>query len=121
MKRRAAATGLGPTSIEDHPPGLLTAGKGMKETPMSIAVQPWGVKRLAPYPTTVRYPFTRTEVDPETQTTRYFDAVGRTVDMTAGHGSSQSTSSPTSTGADGGGSQPPAPADSDALEDHVPD
>lgn len=121
MKRRAADTALVATAVEGHPPGLLAPGRKIKETPMSTAVQPWGVKRLAPYPTTVRYAFTRTEIDPETQTTRYFDATGRTIDMTGGHGTSQSTSSPTSTGADGGGSQPPAPADSDALEDHVPD
>ncbi|MFK0217965.1 putative ATP-grasp-modified RiPP [Streptomyces vinaceus] len=88
---------------------------------MSVAVQPWGIKRLAPYPNTVAYPFTRTELDADTQTTRYFNASGQPVDMSGGHGTNQSTSSPTSTGADGGGAQPPAPADADALEDHVPD
>ncbi|KOX16582.1 MULTISPECIES: putative ATP-grasp-modified RiPP [unclassified Streptomyces] len=88
---------------------------------MPVAVKPWGLQRLAPYPNTVHYPFARTEIDAETQTTSYFDTAGQRVDMGGGHGTNQSTSSPTSTGADGGGSQPPAPADSDALEDHVPD
>lgn len=83
-------------------------------------VRPWGASRLAPYPHTVAWPFTRTEIDPVTQMTVYFDTDGRTVDM-SGHGSSQSTSSPTATGSDGGGAQPPPPSDSDALEDHVPD
>lgn len=121
MKRRAEAIDLGSTAVEGRLPGLLTASRSIKETSMSIAVQPWGVKRLAPYPNTVRYPFTRAEIDPETQTTRYFDAAGRAVDMSGGHGTNQSTSSPTSTGADSGGSQPPVPADSDALEDHAQD
>ncbi|MFC8825553.1 putative ATP-grasp-modified RiPP [Streptomyces sp. NPDC057137] len=82
--------------------------------------QPWGTGRLAPYSSTVELPYTRTEIDAATQTTRYFDASGHCVDMD-GHGTNESTSSPTATGADGGGAQPPAPADSDALEDHVPD
>ncbi|MFI8515068.1 putative ATP-grasp-modified RiPP [Streptomyces sp. NPDC085460] len=82
--------------------------------------RPWGATRLAPYPHTVTWPFARTEIDPVTQTTLYFDAEGRAVDM-SGHGTNQSTASPTATGSDGGGAQPPPPSDSDALEDHVPD
>ncbi|MFI1884889.1 MULTISPECIES: putative ATP-grasp-modified RiPP [Streptomyces] len=90
---------------------------------MGTAVQPWGTRRLAPYPTTVELPFTRTEIDPETQTTRYLDATGQLVEMgeDGKHGTNKATASQTATGADGGGPQPPAPADSDALEDHVPD
>ena len=75
---------------------------------------------MAPYAHTIELPFTRTEIDPATQTTRYFDVDGRRVEM-GEHGTSTSTSSPTATGADGGGSQPPQPADADALEAHVPD
>ncbi|ROQ66898.1 putative ATP-grasp target RiPP [Streptomyces sp. 840.1] len=121
MKRRPEAIGLDPATIGDHLPGLVAASQRIEETPMSIPVQPWGINRLALYPNTVRYPFTRTEIDPETQATRYFDPAGRAVDMSSAHGTNQSTASPTATGSDGGGSQPPAPADSDALEDHVPD
>ncbi|MFF0446489.1 putative ATP-grasp-modified RiPP [Streptomyces sp. NPDC004609] len=90
---------------------------------MGIAVQPWGTKRLAPYPTSVQLPYTRVEIDPETQTARYFDVSGQRVEMGEGgkHGTNKATASQTATGADGGGSQPPAPADTDSLEDHVPD
>ncbi|MEU8761019.1 putative ATP-grasp-modified RiPP [Streptomyces sp. NPDC048659] len=87
---------------------------------MATAVQPWGTGRLALYPNTIELPYTRTELDPDTQTTRYFDADGRRVDM-GEHGTSTSTSSPTSTGSDGGGAQPPAPMDADSMEDNVPD
>lgn len=88
--------------------------------PAESPVKPWAVRRLASYPDPVELPPTRTGIDAETQTTRYFDAHGQRVEM-GGHGTNRSTSSPTATGADGGGAQPPAPADSDALEDHVPD
>jgi putative ATP-grasp target RiPP len=87
---------------------------------MATAVQPWGTSRLALYPNTVELPYTRTELDAASQTTRYFDTSGQPVEM-GGHGTSQSTASPTATGADGGGAQPPAPADADSLEDNVPD
>lgn len=86
---------------------------------MSVAGQPWGAKRLAPCPNTVHHPFTRTETEPGTQTALCSDTAGQRVGMSGGHGTNQPTSSPTSTGADGGGPQPPAPAD--ALEDDVPD
>lgn len=90
---------------------------------MGIAAQPWGARRLAPYPTSVIRPFTRIELDPEKQTAVYFDAAGRRVEMGSDgrHGTNRATASQTATGADGGGPQPPKPADTDALEDHVPD
>ncbi|WP_405820969.1 putative ATP-grasp-modified RiPP [Streptomyces sp. NBC_00838] len=91
-----------------------------KTAPAESPLKPWAIKRLASYPDPVELPYTRTGIDATTQTTLYFDADGQPVEM-AGHGTNQSTSSPTATGADGGGAQPPAPADSDALEDHVPD
>lgn len=85
-----------------------------------MPVTPWGLSRLAPYPQVVELPYARTEIDAASQTTRYFDLGGRPVTM-GGHGTSQSTSSPTATGADGGGGQPPAPSDADALEDNASD
>ncbi|MDV9189569.1 putative ATP-grasp-modified RiPP [Streptomyces sp. SR27] len=87
---------------------------------MATAVQPWGMGRLAPYPHTIEFPFARTEIDPDSQVTRYFDADGRRVEMGT-HGTNNSTSSSTSTGADGGGAQPPAPADSDSIDDTASD
>ena len=56
------------------------------------------------------------ELDAETQTTRYYDADGQPVEM-GEHGTSNSTARSSQTGADGGGAQPPAPADSDLVED----
>ncbi|MFH8614727.1 putative ATP-grasp-modified RiPP [Streptomyces sp. NPDC017979] len=90
---------------------------------MGTSAQPWGVRRLAPYPTSVVLPFAQVEIDPETQTAAYFDESGRRIDMGEGgkHGTNRATASQTATGADGGGPQPPKPADTDALEDHVPD
>lgn len=87
---------------------------------MTTAVQPWGMSRLSLYPDTIELPYVRAEIDDASQTTRYFDRSGRPVEM-GEHGTSQSTASPTSTGADGGGAQPPAPADTDSLEDNVSD
>ncbi|MFB7936153.1 putative ATP-grasp-modified RiPP [Streptomyces sp. NPDC056049] len=98
----------------------VSAGRPGRDHAPREHARPWGASRLAPYPHPLTWPFTRTEIDPVTQTTLYFDAEGRAVDM-SGHGTNQSTSSPTATGSDGGGAQPPPPSDSDALEDHLPD
>ncbi|MFH8748211.1 putative ATP-grasp-modified RiPP [Streptomyces rimosus] len=73
---------------------------------------PWGLRRMAPYPSFAPA-YARTELDPETQTARYFDAEGRPVLM-PGHGTSTGTNPPTNTGnpsdgagggGDGGGDQ----------------
>lgn len=113
-------SGIEWTTAAGNIQSVVTTGRPSRDRTVRERVRPWGANRLAPYPHTVTWPFTRTEIDPVTQMTVYFDADGRTVDM-SGHGSSQSTSSPTATGSDGGGAQPPPPSDSDALEDHVPD
>ncbi|MGW1762741.1 putative ATP-grasp-modified RiPP [Streptomyces sp. NPDC002073] len=84
---------------------------------MTTAVAPWGTTRLALYPSITEVPYVRTEIDPDTQATRFFDANGNRVEMGGEHGSGTATANQTSTSADGGGKNPPPPADSDLTED----
>lgn len=65
---------------------------------------PWGLRRMAPYPAFAPG-YTRTELDPVTQTARYFDAAGQPV-MMPGHGTSTGTNPPTNTGNPSDGSGP---------------
>ncbi|GGN91836.1 hypothetical protein GCM10011579_089080 [Streptomyces albiflavescens] len=69
----------------------------------AASLVPWGVRRMAPYPA-FDPGYARTELDPATQTARYFDAVGQPV-MMPGHGTSTGTNPPTNTGnpSDGAG------------------
>ncbi|MFB7291106.1 putative ATP-grasp-modified RiPP [Actinacidiphila glaucinigra] len=64
---------------------------------------PFGVSRMAPYPATAPA-YAHAELDPATQTTRYFDARGGIVEM-PGHGTSTGTAPSTGTGnpSDGAG------------------
>ncbi|GAV42267.1 putative ATP-grasp-modified RiPP [Streptomyces acidiscabies] len=78
---------------------------------------PWGVRRLALYPDVTQVPYARTELDPATQTTRYFRADGTHVDIGNKHGTGTTTAGQTSTSSDGGGPNPPPPSDSDLTED----
>ncbi|MFH8790021.1 putative ATP-grasp-modified RiPP [Streptomyces roseoverticillatus] len=57
---------------------------------------PWGLRRIAPYPPFEAPEYTRVELDPATQTTRYLDATG-TVVAAPGHGTSSGTNPPTGT------------------------
>ncbi|MCT9090570.1 putative ATP-grasp-modified RiPP [Streptomyces sp. ASQP_92] len=77
---------------------------------------PWGVQRLALYPDVTPVPYARTEIDPETQVTRYLDADGNRIEM-AGHGTGTTTANQTSTSSDGGGPNPPPPSDEDLTDD----
>ncbi|MGC9441626.1 putative ATP-grasp-modified RiPP [Streptomyces sp. WG5] len=63
---------------------------------------PWGVRRMAPYPSPAPG-YARALLDPATQTTRYFDADGRVMEM-GGHGTSTGTNPATGTSPDGNGS-----------------
>ncbi|MEV7441025.1 putative ATP-grasp-modified RiPP [Streptomyces sp. NPDC091204] len=74
------------------------------------------MNRLALYPSITDVPYTRTELDAETQTTLYFDANDNRVEM-GEHGTSTATANATSTSSDGGGPNPPPPADSDLTDD----
>ncbi|MDI3386483.1 putative ATP-grasp-modified RiPP [Streptomyces sp. B-S-A8] len=77
---------------------------------------PWGVRRLALYSDVTQVPYVRTDMDPDSQSTRYFDANGNRIDM-GGHGTGTSTANQTATSADGGGPNPPPPADTDLTSD----
>lgn len=77
---------------------------------------PWGVQRLALYPSITQVPYVQTELDPDTQTTRYLDATGNPIEM-GKHGTGTSTANQTSTSSDGGGPNPPPPSDSDLTSD----
>lgn len=68
----------------------------------AITPAPWGVRRMAPYPA-MAPSYARAELDPTTQTTRYFDAGGGVLEM-PGHGTSTGTNPATGTSPDGNGS-----------------
>jgi putative ATP-grasp target RiPP len=76
-------------------------------------VRPWGADRLAPYPTTVKLPFTTVTIDPTTQTGVFHDHLGQVVEM-GKHGTSSSTETSTSTNLD---SQPDQGHDQDSQQD----
>ncbi|MDI3407907.1 putative ATP-grasp-modified RiPP [Streptomyces cavernicola] len=84
--------------------------------PSVSTTAPWAVRRLALYPDITQVPYVRTELDPETQVTRYIDANGHRVHM-GGHGTGTSTANQTATSSDGGGPNPPPPADTDLTPD----
>ncbi|WP_030897930.1 putative ATP-grasp-modified RiPP [Streptomyces sp. NRRL F-5126] len=67
-----------------------------------LTAQPWGLRRLTEYPPADAPQHTRVELDPETQTSRYFNASGAPV-MAPGHGTSSGTNPPTGTSPDGHG------------------
>lgn len=62
--------------------------------------RPWGVGRLAPYPTTIARPHATVSIDPETQLGTFLDHAGRVVEM-GKHGTSSGTETSTSTSSDG--------------------
>ncbi|MBT2468935.1 putative ATP-grasp-modified RiPP [Streptomyces sp. ISL-66] len=57
---------------------------------------PWGLRRMTPYPAQAPS-YGRVELDPVTQTGRYFDATGAVMEM-PGHGTSSGTNPSTNTG-----------------------
>ncbi|SBT90470.1 putative ATP-grasp target RiPP [Streptomyces sp. DI166] len=69
----------------------------------AVTPPPWGVRRMAPYPT-MAPGYARAEIEPTTQTTHYFDADGRVLEM-GKHGTSTGTNPATNTGnpSDGAG------------------
>ncbi|MEU0274914.1 putative ATP-grasp-modified RiPP [Streptomyces sp. NPDC006307] len=74
---------------------------------------PWASRRLRPYPTTVKLPFSTVEIDPATQLGVFRDRHGRVVDM-GRHGTSSATETSTSTNLD---SQPDQGHDQDNQQD----
>lgn len=80
---------------------------------MTTAVRPWGVGRLAPYPTVTRRPHVSVALDPDTQLGVYADHAGRVVEM-GKHGTSQGTETNTTTNTD---SAPDQGHDQDSEQD----
>ncbi|WP_028810957.1 putative ATP-grasp-modified RiPP [Streptomyces flavidovirens] len=78
-----------------------------------IPARPWGVGRLAPYPTTVRRPHATVTIDPGTQTGVYRDRLGQVVEM-GRHGTSSGTETSTTTNSD---SAPDQGHDQDSQQD----
>ncbi|WHM36330.1 putative ATP-grasp-modified RiPP [Streptomyces sp. BPTC-684] len=107
-----APTTEAPTTTAEVEPNAPSS----QAPPQQGALTAWGFTRLALYPNSVALPYSRTELDPETQTSLYYDTAGAPVEM-GKHGTNNATAQSTSTGSDGGGSQPPAPSDSDVIED----
>ncbi|MGD6753409.1 putative ATP-grasp-modified RiPP [Streptomyces sp. BH105] len=66
-----------------------------------ITPRPWGTRRFVPFPA-VEGEHTRVEIDPATQTGRYFNAAGVPV-ASPGHGTSSGTNPSTGTSPDGQG------------------
>ncbi|MFE9254001.1 putative ATP-grasp-modified RiPP [Streptomyces sp. NPDC006879] len=64
------------------------------------AVRPWGVGRLAPYPTTIPRPHASISIDPDTQLGVFRDHAGRVIEM-GKHGTGTGTETKTSTSSDG--------------------
>ncbi|MGW3402077.1 putative ATP-grasp-modified RiPP [Streptomyces zhihengii] len=62
---------------------------------------PWGLRRMAPFPATSPA-YAKVELDPVTQTGRYYDADGEVLEM-PGHGTSTGTTPSTGTSPDGQG------------------
>ncbi|MFB7271783.1 putative ATP-grasp-modified RiPP [Streptomyces sp. NPDC056244] len=65
---------------------------------------PWGLRRMAPYPA-MAPGYARAEIDPTSQTARYFDRDGQGMEMPA-HGTSTGTNPATNTGNPSDGSGP---------------
>ncbi|MFF5547524.1 putative ATP-grasp-modified RiPP [Streptomyces olivaceoviridis] len=62
---------------------------------------PWGLRRMAPYPT-MTPAYARAVLDPATQTTVFYDHLGQVMEM-PGHGTSTGTQPSTGTSPDGNG------------------
>ncbi|MEU0698521.1 putative ATP-grasp-modified RiPP [Streptomyces niveus] len=77
-------------------------------------VAPWGLRRIAPYPSVEIPDYARVELNPTTQTSRYFDASGAPT-MAPGHGTSSGTNP--ATGTTGQGDRNSDTPDSDTGND----
>ncbi|WP_236240302.1 putative ATP-grasp-modified RiPP [Streptomyces sp. CC228A] len=72
---------------------------GMGALPELSVASPWGVGRLAPYPTTTRLPHATVAIDPVTQLGVFRDRDGQVVEM-GKHGTSSGTETSTTTNSD---------------------
>ncbi|MER6712547.1 putative ATP-grasp-modified RiPP [Streptomyces sp. NPDC006386] len=77
-----------------------------------ITARPWGLGRMAPYPT-MAPEHTHAELHPVTQTARFYDRAGQVIEM-GKHGTSTGTSPATGTSPDGDGTSPDTDTGSDS-------
>ncbi|MFJ3194708.1 putative ATP-grasp-modified RiPP [Streptomyces griseoviridis] len=82
-------------------------------TTVTSDARPWGVGRLAPYPSVAERPHASVTVDPDTQLGRYLDRDGRPVEM-GKHGTGKGTETKTTTNSD---SAPDEGHDQDSEQD----
>ncbi|MCX4739046.1 putative ATP-grasp-modified RiPP [Streptomyces antibioticus] len=71
----------------------------MQSATRTVETRPWGVRRLGPYPATLKMPFTSVTIDPDTQTGVFRDGDGLVVEM-GKHGTSSATATTTVTNLD---------------------
>ncbi|MFD3558791.1 putative ATP-grasp-modified RiPP [Streptomyces sp. NPDC058686] len=79
----------------------------------AASARPWGARRLAPYPATVRLPHATVMIDPVSQVGVYRDRDGHVVEM-GQHGTSSGTETSTTTNSD---SAPDQGHDQDSQQD----
>ena len=77
-----------------------------------VTARPWGLGRMAPYPT-MAPAYARAELDPATQTARFYDDAGQVLEM-GKLGTSPGTSPTTGTSPDGDPSSPDSDTGSDS-------
>lgn len=63
-------------------------------------VRPWGLRRMEYYPHAIPAAHIRVQLDPQTQTGLYLDALGQVIEA-GRHGTGTDTNSPTGTSTDG--------------------
>lgn len=80
-----------------------------------LTAAPWGLRRIAPYPPAEAADHARVELDPVTQSARYFDSSGAPA-VSPGHGTSSGTNPATGTTGQGDRAGGDAP-DSDTGND----
>ncbi|WP_067071128.1 putative ATP-grasp-modified RiPP [Carbonactinospora thermoautotrophica] len=77
----------------------VTSATGDIESELPLA-RPWGVRRMKPFKRTPLPEIGRMELDPDTQTTRYFDRAGRPIEMGKHSKTYSATEHGTTTGGD---------------------
>lgn len=95
-------------------------GSAVTDRSEDVRLRPWGARRAMPFTGPVGTGYTRLELDPETQMTRYFDGAGQPLEM-GKHGTNKATNKSESTsGGDGGEGRPPK-ADDVNITDYTSD
>lgn len=83
--------------------------------------KPWGMRLMTGRFPAAPVPYDRVEIDPITQTARYFDAAGGLLEMMGKHGTNKEVNTPSKSIPRGDGGAPPAEVTDDQNKDYVPD